>query len=78
MCYDMQLCMQKVLATAVRTVMMKLMIVFQFAFFIVVSLGLCSGNIPESLVREIWCLAGRRVGLDAQMPVQDGVLTSCL
>lgn len=33
----MQLCMQKVLATAVRMVMMKLMIVFQFAFFIVVS-----------------------------------------
>lgn len=32
----MQLCMQKVLAMAVRTVMMKLMMVLMFSFFIVV------------------------------------------
>ncbi len=38
-CWDhlsMQLCMQKVLAMAVRTVMMKLMMVLMFSFFIVV------------------------------------------
>ena len=34
MFYAMQLCMQKVLAMAVRTVMMKLMTVFQVVFFI--------------------------------------------
>ena len=33
---SMQLCMQKVLAMAVRTVMMKLMMVLKFSFFIVV------------------------------------------
>ena len=33
---SMQLCMQKVLAMAVRTVMMKLMMVLMFSFFIVV------------------------------------------
>ena len=38
-CWDhlsMQLCMQKVLAMAVRTVMMKLMMVLMLSFFIVV------------------------------------------
>lgn len=34
--WRMQLCMQKVLAMAVRTVMMKLMMVLMFSFFIVV------------------------------------------
>lgn len=33
--WRMQLCMQKVLAMAVRTVMMKLMMVLMFSFFIV-------------------------------------------
>lgn len=50
----MQLCMQKVLAMAVRTVMMKLMMVLMFSFFIVV-MGLmvtqsCGGVMVHNLV----------------------------
>ena len=51
---SMQLCMQKVLAMAVRTVMMKLMMVLMFSFFIVV-VGLmvtqsCGGVMVHNLV----------------------------
>ena len=51
---SMQLCMQKVLAMAVRTVMMKLMMVLMFSFFIVV-MGLmvtqsCGGVTVHNLV----------------------------
>ena len=51
---SMQLCMQKVLAMAVRTVMMKLMMVLMFSFFIVV-MGLmvtqsCGGVMVHNLV----------------------------
>ena len=67
---SMQLCMQKVLAMAVRTVMMKLMMVLMFSFFIVV-VGLmvtqscdggmvtqsCGGFDGYTIVREgLWTL----------------------
>ena len=57
----MQLCMQKVLAMAVRTVMMKLMMVLMFSFFIVV-MGLmvtqsCGGFVGYTIGREgLWRL----------------------
>ena len=57
----MQLCMQKVLAMAVRTVMMKLMMVLMFSFFIVV-VGLmvtqsCGGFDGYTIGREgLWRL----------------------
>lgn len=58
---SMQLCMQKVLAMAVRTVMMKLMMVLMFSFFIVV-VGLmvtqsCGGFDGYTIGREgLWRL----------------------
>ena len=78
-CWDhlsMQLCMQKVLAMAVRTVMMKLMMVLMFSFFIVV-VGLmvtqsCGGlhNLVEMMVTQ----SGEKgYGGSEQVPVHDGV-----
>ena len=63
-CWDhlsMQLCMQKVLAMAVRTVMMKLMIVLMFSFFIVV-MGMMVTQSGE-----------KGYGRSEQVPVHDGV-----
>ena len=57
----MQLCMQKVLAMAVRTVMMKLMMVLMFSFFIVV-VGLMVTQSGE-----------KGYGGSEQVPVHDGV-----
>lgn len=57
----MQLCMQKVLAMAVRTVMMKLMMVLMFSFFIVV-VGLMVTQSGE-----------KGYGRSEQVPVHDGV-----
>lgn len=73
---SMQLCMQKVLAMAVRTVMMKLMMVLMFSFFIVV-VGLmvtqsCGGlhNLVEMMVTQ----SGEKgYGRSEQVPVHDGV-----
>ena len=58
---SMQLCMQKVLAMAVRTVMMKLMMVLMFSFFIVV-MGLMVTQSGE-----------KGYGGSEQVPVHDGV-----
>ena len=58
---SMQLCMQKVLAMAVRTVMMKLMMVLMFSFFIVV-VGLMVTQSGE-----------KGYGGSEQVPVHDGV-----
>ena len=63
-CWDhlsMQLCMQKVLAMAVRTVMMKLMMVLMLSFFIVV-VGLMVTQSGE-----------KGYGGSEQVPVHDGV-----
>ena len=63
-CWDhlsMQLCMQKVLAMAVRTVMMKLMMVLMFSFFIVV-MGMMVTQSGE-----------KGYGGSEQVPVHDGV-----
>ena len=57
----MQLCMQKVLAMAVRTVMMKLMMVLMLSFFIVV-VGLMVTQSGE-----------KGYGGSEQVPVHDGV-----
>lgn len=57
----MQLCMQKVLAMAVRTVMMKLMMVLMFSFFIVV-MGMMVTQSGE-----------KGYGRSEQVPVHDGV-----
>ena len=57
----MQLCMQKVLAMAVRTVMMKLMMVLMFSFFIVV-MGMMVTQSGE-----------KGYGDSEQVPVHDGV-----
>lgn len=57
----MQLCMQKVLAMAVRTVMMKLMMVLMLSFFIVV-VGLMVTQSGE-----------KGYGRSEQVPVHDGV-----
>lgn len=57
----MQLCMQKVLAMAVRTVMMKLMMVLMFSFFIVV-MGMMVTQSGE-----------KGYGGSEQVPVHDGV-----
>ena len=73
---SMQLCIQKVLAMAVRTVMMKLMMVLMFSFFIVV-VGLmvtqsCGGlhNLVEMMVTQ----SGEKgYGRSEQVPVHDGV-----
>ena len=58
---SMQLCMQKVLAMAVRTVMMKLMMVLMFSFFIVV-MGLMVTQSGE-----------KGYGGSEQVPVHDDV-----
>ena len=58
---SMQLCMQKVLAMAVRTVMMKLMMVLMFSFFMVV-MGLMVTQSGE-----------KGYGGSEQVPVHDGV-----
>lgn len=83
----MQLCMQKVLAMAVRTVMMKLMMVLMFSFFIVV-VGLmitqsCGGVMVHNLVVGGWLhnlvemmvtQSGEKgYGRSEQVPVHDGV-----
>jgi len=57
----MQLSMQKVLAMAVRTVMMKLMMVLMFSFFIVV-MGMMVTQSGE-----------KGYGGSEQVPVHDGV-----
>ena len=72
----MQLCMQKVLAMAVRTVMMKLMMVLMFSFFIVV-VGLMvtqsSGGL-HNLVEMMVTQSGEKgYGRSEQVPVHDGV-----
>ena len=59
--WRMQLCMQKVLAMAVRTVMMKLMMVLMFSFFIVV-MGMMVTQSGE-----------KGYGRSEQVPVHDGV-----
>ena len=76
---SMQLCMQKVLAMAVRTVMMKLMMVLMFSFFIVV-MGLmvtqsCGGVIVHNLVVGLMVTQSGEKGYGGseQVPVHDGV-----
>ena len=76
---SMQLCMQKVLAMAVRTVMMKLMMVLMFSFFIVV-VGLmviqsCGGVIVHNLVVGLMVTQSGEKGYGGseQVPVHDGV-----
>ena len=67
---SMQLCMQKVLAMAVRTVMMKLMMVLMFSFFIVV-VGLM---ITQSCGGMMVTQSGEKgYGGSEQVPVHDGV-----
>ena len=75
----MQLCMQKVLAMAVRTVMMKLMMVLMFSFFIVV-VGLmitqsCDGGMVHNLVVGLMVTQSGEKGYGGseQVPVHDGV-----
>ena len=75
----MQLCMQKVLAMAVRTVMMKLMMVLMFSFFIVV-VGLmitqsCDGGMVHNLVMGLMVTQSgeKGYGRSEQVPVHDGV-----
>lgn len=75
----MQLCMQKVLAMAVRTVMMKLMMVLMFSFFIVV-MGLmvtqsCDGGMVHNLVVGLMVTQSgeKGYGRSEQVPVHDGV-----
>ena len=75
----MQLCMQKVLAMAVRTVMMKLMMVLMFSFFIVV-VGLmvtqsCDGMMVHNLVVGLMVTQSgeKGYGRSEQVPVHDGV-----
>ena len=76
---SMQLCMQKVLAMAVRTVMMKLMMVLMFSFFIVV-MGLmvtqsCGGVMVHNLVVGFMVTQSGEKGYGGseQVPVHDGV-----
>ena len=76
---SMQLCMQKVLAMAVRTVMMKLMMVLMFSFFIVV-MGLmvtqsCGGVMVHNLVMGLMVTQSGEKGYGGseQVPVHDGV-----
>ena len=76
---SMQLCMQKVLAMAVRTVMMKLMMVLMFSFFIVV-VGLmvtqsCGGVMVHNLVVGLMVTQSGEKGYGGseQVPVHDGV-----
>ena len=76
---SMQLCMQKVLAMAVRTVMMKLMMVLMFSFFIVV-VGLmvtqsCGGVMVHNLVMGLMVTQSGEKGYGGseQVPVHDGV-----
>ena len=76
---SMQLCMQKVLAMAVRTVMMKLMMVLMFSFFIVV-MGLmvtqsCGGVMVHNLVVGLMVTQSGEKGYGGseQVPVHDGV-----
>ena len=76
---SMQLCMQKVLAMAVRTVMMKLMMVLMFSFFIVV-MGLmvtqsCGGGMVHNLVVGLMVTQSGEKGYGGseQVPVHDGV-----
>lgn len=76
---SMQLCMQKVLAMAVRTVMMKLMMVLMFSFFIVV-VGLmitqsCDGGMVHNLVVGLMVTQSGEKGYGGseQVPVHDGV-----
>lgn len=76
---SMQLCMQKVLAMAVRTVMMKLMMVLMFSFFIVV-MGLmvtqsCDGGMEHNLVMGLMVTQSGEKGYGGseQVPVHDGV-----
>ena len=66
----MQLCMQKVLAMAVRTVMMKLMMVLMFSFFIVV-MGLMVHNLV--MVLMVTQSGEKGYGRSEQVPVHDGV-----
>ena len=76
---SMQLCMQKVLAMAVRTVMMKLMMVLMFSFFIVV-MGfdgytiLWWGDGTQSCGEVMVTQSGEKgYGGSEQVPVHDGV-----
>ena len=76
---SMQLCMQKVLAMAVRTVMMKLMMVLMFSFFIVV-MGLmvtqsCGGVMVHNLVVGLMVTQSGEKGYGGseQVPVHDDV-----
>ena len=76
---SMQLCMQKVLAMAVRTVMMKLMMVLMFSFFIVV-MGLMvtqsrGGVMVHNLVVGLMVTQSGEKGYGGseQVPVHDGV-----
>lgn len=76
---SMQLCMQKVLAMAVRTVMMKLMMVLMFSFFIVV-VGfdgytiLWWGDGTQSCGGMMVTQSGEKgYGGSEQVPVHDGV-----
>ena len=67
---SMQLCMQKVLAMAVRTVMMKLMMVLMFSFFIVVVGLMVTQSCGEVMVTQ----SGEKgYGGSEQVPVHDGV-----
>ena len=75
----MQLCMQKVLAMAVRTVMMKLMMVLMFSFFIVV-MGLMVHNLVVGrwlhnlvMVLMVTQSGEKGYGRSEQVPVHDGV-----
>lgn len=66
----MQLCMQKVLAMAVRTVMMKLMMVLMFSFFIVVVGLMVTQSCGGGMVTQ----SGEKgYGRSEQVPVHDGV-----
>lgn len=68
--WRMQLCMQKVLAMAVRTVMMKLMMVLMFSFFIVM-VGLM---VIQSCGGVMGTQSGEKgYGGSEQVPVHDGV-----
>lgn len=74
----MQLCMQKVLAMAVRTVMMKLMMVLMFSFFIVVMCLMitqsCGGGWLHNFVEIMVTQSGEKgYGRSEQVPVHDGV-----
>ena len=76
---SMQLCMQKVLAMAVRPVRMKLMMVLMFSFFIVV-MGLmvtqsCGGVMVHNLVVGLMVTqtGEKGYGGSEQVPVHDGV-----